>query len=75
MNNPIQAFIELKEKRLEALIRGGFLKRKDVYTALCGFADTVKQGIRCLKDNNVPFGDISANKMLILAVASFIALC
>jgi len=49
--NPIKAFVELKERRLEALTRGGLLRRKDAYEILCGFAKTVRQGIgRMMKD-------------------------
>lgn len=53
---PIKTFIELKEKRLEALIRGGILhcrfRREDAYKILCGFTKTVCQGIGRMMKND-----------------------
>uniref|UniRef100_A0A6M3KQV5 Uncharacterized protein n=1 Tax=viral metagenome TaxID=1070528 RepID=A0A6M3KQV5_9ZZZZ len=39
----MERFQEVKEDRLERLIRGGLLRRPDAREALSGFAETVKR--------------------------------
>jgi len=73
MDKAIQTYIEFREKRLEALIRGGLLKRKNAYDILCGFADTVRHGTSYLKNKSL-FDNITPMGMLILTIGAYLAL-
>lgn len=78
MNDTIQTFIETKEKRLEALTRGGLLKHEDAREKLCAFTDTVRQTIRWLQkldDDNNLFNDVTVSNMLLLVALMYAVLC
>ena len=59
-------FIQLKEQRLEALIRGGLLRQADARDKLIGFTQTVR---RVLRTSTLP------KEIMVLAFWSFVAIC
>lgn len=59
-------FIQVKEQRLEALVRGGLLRRADARDKLVAFASTVR---RVLRQSALP------KQIIILTAWSFVAMC
>ena len=59
-------FLQLKEQRLDALIRGGLLRQTDARSKLVAFTQTVR---RVLGASVLP------RKVVILTLWAFVALC
>lgn len=70
-------FIEITENQLEGLIHVGLLKSKNAYKYLCNYTFDMRKKISQLEnidDNEGPFNNIPVKRMLLLVVASLIAL-
>lgn len=50
MNATQKTFQQIKEKRLERLIAGGWLKRPNARRMLCGFVENVRTTLKRLED-------------------------
>lgn len=77
MKDTTKRFIRLSEKELEIRIREGLLKWKNAYEALCAtkeYIDTIIRSLENTDNNKGPFNNIPVKRMLILFVASSIAL-